>query len=98
MDTVHDATPAGTPVPIGQCPHCQGFLWVTMRAKPPIALPPAEAAPPPSGCCTCPFCGARIYVHLGRLPPVAQPAKPRSTALIPKPVDQNATTKQQRSR
>jgi hypothetical protein len=95
MSAEHDATPMGTPVPVGQCPHCHGFLWVTLRSKAPIALPPSSAPPPPpSGCCACPHCHAQIYVHLGRLPPIAQPAAPRQTALVPR--GQTTTRRQRR--
>jgi hypothetical protein len=71
----------GTPIPGGQCPVCQAFLWVRLVAHPPA--PVARPAGPDQPCTCCTQCGAPLWVTVGGRPPVVRAQDPRTTALVP---------------
>lgn len=97
MSEPHDPTPMGTPIPGGNCPSCGAFLWVSVRSRPPVALPagPGAAAPPP-GCCRCPQCGRDLFLAIAARPALAPPARADQSALVPKTDPRLATTRRRR--
>ncbi len=79
-------TPWGVPIAVGECPHCGGAVGVSLRARPPMALPagPGQPAAAPPSCCGCPHCGGMLYPALSAVGPIALAPRGDATALVPK--------------